>query len=92
MRRSDCLACHQLSTASVGPDFLSIAGRYRGDAGAPARLAEKVMNGGKGVWGEVPMAPHPQHTAEEVASMVKYILELNVPGGAAISTPVPAPQ
>lgn len=78
MRKSDCLTCHQLATPSIGPNFLAIAERYRGDATAPARLIEKVLKGGN-TWGEVPMPAHPQHTSEQIAEMVRYILEVKPP-------------
>ncbi|MGH7944493.1 MAG: PQQ-dependent sugar dehydrogenase, partial [Opitutaceae bacterium] len=48
MRRSDCLSCHAVAAASIGPSFLQIAARYRGDPAARARLAEKIINGGSG--------------------------------------------
>lgn len=79
MRKSDCLTCHQLATPSIGPNFLAIAERYRGDATAPARLIEKVLKGGNTAWGEVPMPAHPQHTSEQIAEMVRYILDVKPP-------------
>lgn len=79
MRKSDCLTCHQLATPSIGPTFLQIAERYRGDATAPSRLIEKVLKGGNTAWGEVPMPAHPQHTPADLAEMVRYILELKPP-------------
>lgn len=79
MRKSDCLTCHQFATSSVGPNFLAIAERYRGDSTAPARLIEKVLKGGNTSWGEVPMPAHPQHKTEQIAQMVDYILEVKPP-------------
>lgn len=79
MRKSDCLTCHQLATPSIGPSYLQVAERYRGDSTAPARLLEKVLKGGNTAWGEVPMPAHPQHTPEQVAEMVRYILEVKPP-------------
>lgn len=76
MRKSDCLTCHQLATPSIGPTFLQVAERYRGDVSASARLIEKVLKGGNTAWGEVPMPAHPQHSPEQIAEMVKYILEV----------------
>ena len=79
MRRSDCLSCHQLSTTSIGPTLLAIADRHRGEAGAAARLAAKIRDGGAGAWGDVPMPPHPQHSPDELAAMADYILTLQLP-------------
>lgn len=100
MRKSDCLTCHQLATPSIGPTFLQVAERYRGDATAPARLIEKVLKGGNTAWGEVPMPAHPQHMPADLAEMVRYILELQPPEqGEAITglrgeltTPEPKPM
>lgn len=50
-----CSACHLPDKKLVGPSYKDIAARYKGQATAPAQLAEKVRKGGKGVWGEVPM-------------------------------------
>lgn len=79
MRRSDCLTCHQLATPSIGPTFLQVAERYRGEATASVRLVDKVLKGGNTAWGEVPMPAHPQHTPADLAEMVRYILELKPP-------------
>jgi glucose/arabinose dehydrogenase/cytochrome c551/c552 len=77
MAKSDCLNCHQWQTASVAPKYIDIAKRYKDDAKAAALLTEKVLKGGVGVWGQIPMPPHPQHTEEEAAEMVATILKIN---------------
>ncbi len=76
MDGSDCAACHQPNAASIGPSYTAIAERYQGDAQAPEALAQKVIGGGGGVWGEQAMAAHPQLAAEEARQMVRYILSL----------------
>ena len=76
MRQTTCFACHQASVKSAGPAYVEVARRYAPDAAAPARLAKKILSGGSGVWGEIPMPPHPQHTAAEAAQMVNWILSL----------------
>ncbi|GAB3566625.1 hypothetical protein GCM10027578_15850 [Spirosoma luteolum] len=73
---SDCKACHQLAAKSVGPAFTEVAKRYRDDKTAPAKLANKIIIGGGGVWGEHAMSAHPQLAREEATEMVKYILSL----------------
>jgi cytochrome c len=82
LEKSDCKACHQLNKASVGPAFADVSGKYRNDKGALARLANKVITGGGGVWGETAMNAHPQLSKEEATEIVKYVLAL----GAAQST------
>jgi cytochrome c len=76
MNASDCKSCHVLDQTSVGPSFLAIAAKYKNDNTAPQRLAEKVIKGGSGVWGEHAMAAHPNITQKNAETMVKYILSL----------------
>lgn len=59
MDKAGCLACHNKDRKVVGPSFKDIAARYKGQADAPAKLADKVRKGGSGVFGPVPMAPNP---------------------------------
>jgi cytochrome c551/c552 len=72
--KSGCLACHGAAARVVGPSLAEIASRYRADAGAESRLAEKVLQGGQGTWGAVPMPPHPQLKEQEARTLVRWIL------------------
>ena len=76
MRQTTCFACHQANIKSAGPAYVEVARRYAPDPAAPALLAQKILSGSNGVWGEIPMPPHPQHTAAEAAQMVNWILSL----------------
>lgn len=76
MRQSDCLNCHAMETPLVGPAFLAIADKYRKQPDAPELLNQKVRLGGSGVWGQIPMLAHPQHTEDEVAIMLRWLLAL----------------
>jgi cytochrome c len=76
MRQSDCFNCHAMETPLVGPAFVAIADKYRKQAGAEELLNKKVRLGGSGVWGQVPMLAHPQHTEDEVAIMLRWMLAL----------------
>ncbi|MFZ9503501.1 MAG: ThuA domain-containing protein [Cyclobacteriaceae bacterium] len=73
---SDCKSCHLTDQKSAGPAYREIAKKYKGDAGAIERLANKIINGGSGVWGDVAMAAHPQISKENAAQMASYILSL----------------
>lgn len=77
MEDSDCKACHQMDTKSAGPSFKDIATKYSEDPDAVDYLAEKVINGGSGVWGEIAMAAHPQLSKNDAQNIVKYILTVN---------------
>ena len=76
MDKSDCNACHSVDNKIVGPSFKEIAKKYKGDKTAVAKLSDKVIKGGAGTWGEIPMAPHPQVSTADAGEMVKYILSL----------------
>lgn len=76
MRESTCFACHLSEAASAGPPYQDVAAKYRNETGAPEQLAQKIISGGAGVWGELPMPPHPQHSIEETRQMVHWILSL----------------
>ena len=72
----NCLACHSVGTAVVGPALKDIAKKYAGDKEAPAALAAKIRAGGGGVWGAVPMPANPQVSEAEAKTLVTWILGL----------------
>jgi cytochrome c551/c552 len=79
--KSGCLACHKIETKLVGPAWRDVSQRYKGDAGAKARLVEKVKKGGKGNWtavtGGVPMPPNsPRVSDENIGKLVTFVLSL----------------
>lgn len=69
---SDCLSCHKVDTKLVGPSYQEVAAKYT-DADID-KLAQKIIDGGKGVWGEIPMTAHANVSMEDAKTMVKYIL------------------
>lgn len=77
MDKSDCKACHFTDKKSVGPAFIDVAKRYKGDANAVASLSNKIIKGGGGVWGDAMMTAHPQVSTADASEMVKYILTLS---------------
>ena len=74
--QSDCLTCHKVDEKLVGPPYREVAQKYNLDDTTRNRLAEKIIKGGVGVWGNVPMPAHPQITEGDAKSMVNYILSL----------------
>ncbi|MGB6042091.1 MAG: PQQ-dependent sugar dehydrogenase, partial [Pirellulales bacterium] len=76
MRRTTCFSCHTTLSASAGPPYSAVAIKYHDKPEARQQLAEKIITGGAGVWGEKPMPPHPQHTLEETRQMVAWIMTL----------------
>ncbi len=76
MKQSDCFNCHAMDKKIVGPTLLEIADKYRGQEGAMDVSTDRVVKGSAGVWGEIPMLPHPQHTKDEIHMMVEWIFSL----------------
>ncbi len=74
--KSDCLTCHKINETSTGPAYKDVAKKYEATDENVAMLAEKVIKGGKGNWGEVPMLAHPTLSKEDASTIVKYILSL----------------
>jgi cytochrome c len=73
---SDCKSCHMINAKSAGPSYTDIAKKYKGVTRAIEMLSDKVISGGSGVWGNTPMAAHPQISKENASTMVDYILSL----------------
>ncbi len=73
--KSGCMACHAAEKKVVGPAFQDIAKKYAGDAGAAAKLADKIKTGGKGAWGPVPMPPHPQVNDADRLKLANWVLK-----------------
>ena len=76
MDLSDCKACHDVVKKSIGPAYRDVAKKYKGQRDIESRLADKIINGGGGVWGEQAMSAHPQIKKEEAKEIVKYIMSL----------------
>ncbi|WP_294286705.1 c-type cytochrome [uncultured Chryseobacterium sp.] len=70
----DCSGCHAVNEKMIGPSYQQIADKY--SEKDTELLASKIIEGGSGVWGGVPMSPHPQVSKEDAKKMVQYILSL----------------
>ena len=71
---ADCLTCHKMDTKVVGPSYQDVANKYTN--GDIEMLATKIIEGGKGNWGEIPMTPHAGMSRENAIKMVEYIMTL----------------
>ena len=76
VKGSDCTGCHQVDRKLIGPAYADVAAKYENTEANVTMLAQKVIAGGVGVWGEIPMAAHPNLTEEDATDMVRYILLL----------------
>ena len=74
--KSGCFTCHKLREASIGPAYGLVAAKYENNQENQEMLAAKVIAGGKGVWGQIQMIPHPKLSKEDAIAMVKYVLLL----------------
>jgi cytochrome c len=76
-KKAGCAVCHSVDKRGLGPSYQEIAAKYKGDAKAPALLAERVRKGSKGVWGAVPMTPTPPDRLSdaELKAVVDWILK-----------------
>ena len=71
----NCLACHAVDKKLVGPAYTEVSKKYKGNKDAEAMLIKKVINGGGGVWGTIPMPPNPVKE-DEAKVLVDWILSL----------------
>ncbi|MGZ5133893.1 MAG: c-type cytochrome [Flavitalea sp.] len=73
---SDCTTCHAIDKKNIGPAYNDVAQKYENTDAVIDTLVSKVIKGGSGVWGTVPMTPHPTLPEADAREMVKYIMSL----------------
>jgi cytochrome c len=74
--KSDCLTCHKANEKNIGPAYKDVAAKYENTDENVKMLAEKIIKGGSGNWGAIPMTAHPALSQEDAEAMVKYVLLL----------------
>ena len=75
-KKHNCTACHAVDKKMVGPAYKDVAKKYKGQADAGAKLAEKVKKGGSGVWGAVPMPPNAAVPDGDINTLVAWVLKM----------------
>lgn len=75
-KAKNCMACHAIANKVVGPAYKDVAAKYAGQKDAEDKLTQKVLKGGSGVWGAVPMPANAQVTEAEARTLVKWVLSL----------------
>lgn len=73
-KAKNCMTCHAVATKLVGPAFKDVAAKYAGQKDAEAKLVTKVIKGGSGAWGAVPMPANTQVSEPEAHTLVKWVL------------------
>ncbi len=72
----NCAACHQMDARAIGPSYKQIAQKYTASPDTVAMLATKIVKGGQGVWGPVPMPANGQISEAEARTLATWILSL----------------
>jgi cytochrome c len=75
-QKKNCMACHAIDKKVLGPAYKEVAAKYAGQKDAVDKLSAKVVKGGSGVWGNIPMPANPQVTDAEAKQLVQWILTL----------------
>lgn len=75
--QSDCKTCHHPTNKIIGPAHSEVAKKYDFTQANVTYLADKIKNGGSGVWGEIPMTPHPDISQADAEKMAMYVLSLD---------------
>lgn len=70
----NCMACHAVDKKLVGPSYKDVASKYKADKAAVDKLVVKVIKGGSGAWGAVPMPANPQVNDADAKKLVTWIL------------------
>ena len=76
MNKAGCAACHTIHTKGVGPAYMDVASKRKGEKDAVAMLVKKVRDGGVGAYGQIPMPPNSasQISDDELKAMVNWVL------------------
>ncbi len=77
--KSDCLSCHRVNIKSIGPSYMEVAKTYKNDPKIRPVLADRIINGSVGIWGEHAMSAHPDLSKKDATAMIDYIMGLNDP-------------
>jgi cytochrome c len=75
-QKKTCMACHAVDKKLVGPAYKDVAAKYAGQKDAADKLADKIVKGGQGVWGPVPMPPNAQVSAAEAKQLAQWVLTI----------------
>lgn len=70
----NCMSCHAVERKVLGPSFKDVAAKYKDTKGAGDLLAHKIMKGGAGVWGPVPMPANTQVSEADAKKLAAWIL------------------
>jgi cytochrome c len=75
-QKKNCMACHSVDKKVIGPSFKDVAAKYAGQKDAADTLAGKILKGGSGAWGQVPMPANPQVNEAEAKQLAAWVLSI----------------
>jgi cytochrome c len=73
-QKKNCMSCHKLDQKVIGPAFKDVAARYAGQKDAADKLVQKVIKGGVGAWGQIPMPSNPNVSEADARLLVAWVL------------------
>ena len=74
-KKHNCVACHQVDKKLIGPSFKDVAAKYKDNKGAVDLLATKIVKGGSGVWGPIPMPANTQVSEADAKKLAAWVLQ-----------------
>jgi cytochrome c len=74
---NDCKTCHHPTNKIIGPAHLEVAKKYETTDENIQLLAERIIKGSTGVWGDIPMTAHTDLSEEDAKKMARYVLSLD---------------
>ena len=77
VKASDCKTCHHKTNKIIGPPHMDVAKKYEFTEANVKMIAEKIIKGGQGVWGQIPMTGHPDISQTDAEKMARYVLSLD---------------
>lgn len=77
VKASDCKTCHHAVNKIIGPSHTDVAKKYEFTTANVELMASKIIKGGSGVWGEIPMSAHADISQADAEKMARYVLSLD---------------
>jgi len=77
VKKSDCNTCHHVTNTLVGPAHTEVAKKYEFTNENIELMADRIMKGSSGIWGQVMMTPHPDVSRDDALKMARYVLSLD---------------
>ena len=75
-KANNCMACHAVDKKLVGPAYKDVAKKHGNDASKADMLAAKIIKGGSGVYGAIPMPANPKVSEADAKELATWVLSL----------------